>query len=244
MRIGILSDIHSNLHALNAVLQDADKRSLDLYLCLGDIVGYGAFPQECCDLIREKCKHTVFGNHEYAVLYPEETMSFNPDAKKAIDYTSDNLNDDTYEWFESLEPHLVLDGYSIAHGSLRNFDEYVSDATIARMSLEILQTDILFVGHTHYPEGYRFDLETKSVRSMDLIGEGEAILERGYRYLINVGSIGQPRDGDTRAAYGIYDTDNSKMEILRIKYSVKAAASAIIKAGLPEKISKRLYAGR
>lgn len=244
MRIAIVSDIHSNLHALDAVLQDADNRSVDLYHCLGDIVGYGAFPKECCDLIQEICDETVFGNHEHAVLYPKHSMSFNPDAKKAIDYTIEQLSESTIDWFHSLEPHLVLDDFTIAHGSLRNFDEYVSDATIARLSLEILQTDLLFVGHTHYPEGYQYDLDTKSARAMDLISEGEAVLEDGLRYLINVGSVGQPRDGDTRAAYGVYDTETSKIEIIRIKYNLKAAADAIIKAGLPPHLSKRLYAGR
>ncbi|MFH1514368.1 MAG: metallophosphoesterase family protein [bacterium] len=244
MLIAVISDIHSNLHALDAVLQDADNRNPDKLYCLGDIVGYGAFPKQCVDLISEKCDEVVFGNHEYALLYPEHTNRFNQHANKAIKYAIEQMSENAVDWLRQLEPHLVLDDITIAHGSIRSFDEYVSDATIARLTLEVIQTNVIFVGHTHYPEGYEFDLESKSARSMDLIGEGEAVLEPGFRYLINVGSVGQPRDGDARASYGMYNTESKKVELIRVKYNIKAAAVAIKEAGLPDYLGDRLFAGR
>ena len=244
MRIAILSDIHSNLHALEAVLKNATGRSPDKYFCLGDIVGYAAFPKECIQKIREICGEVVFGNHEYAVLYPEHAGTFNPDAQTAIEYSREKLDSDEINWLMELEPHLILDEYTLAHGSLRDFDEYVSDATIARLSLEILPNMLLLVGHTHYPEGYVYDTENRSTRAMDLFGEGEAVLDSKNKYLINVGSIGQPRDGDSRASYGIYDTESGKIELIRVNYDINAAADAIKDAGLPEYLGKRLFAGR
>jgi diadenosine tetraphosphatase ApaH/serine/threonine PP2A family protein phosphatase len=244
MRIAILSDIHSNLHALEAVLEDATKRSPDKYYCLGDIIGYNASPKECLDIIRDICELVVFGNHEYAVTYPQHSGSFNPEAEKAIDYTIEKLEPGDITWLESLEPRLILDEITLAHGSFRSFDEYVTDATIARLSLEISPTRLLLVGHTHYPEGYEYDLETRSTKAMDLFGEGEAILEKDKRYLVNVGSIGQPRDGDSRASYAVYDTEESLIQIIRVKYDINEASRAIKEAGLPEFLAKRLFAGR
>jgi diadenosine tetraphosphatase ApaH/serine/threonine PP2A family protein phosphatase len=133
---------------------------------------------------------------------------------------------------------------TIAHGSIRDFDEYVSDATIARLSLEVLVTDVLFVGHTHYPEGYIFDNGNRAARAMDIYGEGSAVLNKGKKYLINAGSVGQPRDGDPRASYGLFDTETQKIELIRVEYDIKKASTAIKEAGLPEFLSQRLFAGR
>lgn len=244
MRIAILSDIHSNLTALESVLNDVNTRAIDKYYCLGDIVGYASHPLECLKIVREKCEKIVFGNHEYAILYPEYSKSFNHAAQAAIDYSRKHLDSESIEWLKTLEPHLILSEMTLAHGSLRDFEEYVTDATIARMSLEIQQTQLLVVGHTHYPEGYIYDIESRSARMLDFYGEGELTLEDGKRYLMNVGSVGQPRDGDPRAAYAIYDTEAKKFELIRVKYDIEKAANAILNAHLPDFLAKRLYAGR
>lgn len=244
MLIAIISDIHSNLHALDAVFKDADSHSPDKYYCLGDIVGYGAFPVECVKLVRERCEHVIFGNHEYALLYPNHAGTFNRDANKALEYTRKKLSVDDINWMFTLEPHLVLDGITLAHGSLRDFEEYVSDATIARLSLEIQETKLLVIGHTHYPEGYQYDLETKSARAIDMSDKSEYCLSDGYRYLVNVGSVGQPRDGDSRAGYCLYDSEKLTVKIIRVEYDIKSAVEAIKTANLPEFLAKRLFAGR
>jgi len=244
MRIALLSDIHSNLTALEAVLEDAKNRSIDKFYCLGDIVGYAAHPLECVKIIRKICEKVVFGNHEYAILYPEYSRSFNEAAQQAIEYSRKCLDSDAIEWLKTLEPHMILPEITLAHGSLRDFEEYVTDVPIARMSLEIQQTMLLVVGHTHYPEGYVYDIETRTARMLDIFGEGEIILEDDKRYLMNVGSIGQPRDGDPRAAYAIFDTESKKFELIRVKYDIDKAANAILNVHLPAYLAKRLYAGR
>jgi diadenosine tetraphosphatase ApaH/serine/threonine PP2A family protein phosphatase len=244
MHIVFISDIHSNLAALEAVLGHLKTRSIDKYYCLGDIVGYAANPKECLDIIREIATETVFGNHEYAIIYPEHTKTFNSAAKAGIEYTRKNLSLDDIEWIRSLQPHMILPPFTIAHGSLRDFEEYVTDSTIARLSLEVQQTNLLFIGHTHYPEGYVYEVGARSARTMDLFVEGEVTLESGKKYLFNVGSVGQPRDGDPRACCCILDTDSLILELIRVEYDIKKAADAIDKAGLPELLGRRLYAGR
>jgi len=244
MRIAIISDIHSNLPALEAVLENLKSRSIDKYYCLGDIIGYAAQPKECLKIMREIVDETVFGNHEYAILYPEHIRTFNSSAREGIEYSRKSLGDDDMEWLRTLQPHMILPPLTISHGSLRDFEEYVVDATIARLSLEMQKTNLLVIGHTHYPEGYIYDVETRTARSMDLFVEGEVILESGKRYLLNAGSVGQPRDGDPRACYCIFDTATFKFELIRVEYDIDKAANTIIEAHLPEMLARRLYAGR
>lgn len=244
MRISLISDIHSNLSAFEAVLDHASKQTIDKYYCLGDIIGYAANPLECVEIVREKFEKVVFGNHEYAALYPEHSRTFNQAAQQAIQFTINSLKADDFDWLKKLEPVIILPEMTITHGSLRDFEEYVTDATTARMSLEIQKTSLLFVGHTHYPEGYVYDLETRAARVLDLFVEGEMIFEKDKKYLINVGSVGQPRDGDPRASYGIYDTETARFELIRVKYDIDKAANAIRNHHLPDYLAKRLYAGR
>jgi len=244
MRIAFISDIHSNLPALEAVLEDVKPRSIDKYYCLGDIIGYAAQPGECLKIMREIADEAVFGNHEYALLYPEHSKTFNSSARAGIEYSRKSLDADSMEWLRTLQPHMILPPLTISHGSLRDFEEYVTDATIARLSLETQKTNLLVIGHTHYPEGYVYDVEARAARSMDLFVEGEVILEPGKRYLLNAGSVGQPRDGDPRACYCIFDTDSFKFELIRVVYDIDKAAKTIVEAHLPDILARRLFAGR
>ena len=244
MRIAILSDIHSNLHALEAVMADAGEKSVDTYYCLGDIIGYCASPKACLEIIREKCEKVVFGNHDYVVMYPGVAASFNPYAKEALDYALSALDDDDKEYIKALEPHLVLDGLTIAHGSLLDFNEYVTDAEIAAFSLDALSNRVLFVGHTHKPGGWSLDIESGEIKKLELKVEGQVTLTDDKKYLINAGSVGQPRDRDVRAAYVIYDTETSVVDLIRVEYDNRAAARAIIKIELPVSLAKRLKKGK
>jgi len=243
MRIAILSDIHSNMHALEAVLADSREKSVDKYYCLGDIVGYGASPKKCLALVRETCEKIVYGNHDNAITYPGLAASFNPRAQAAIEYAYNSLDLPEREFFKTLEPSMILDGLTIAHGSLRDFNEYVRDEETAAYSFGALTNQMLFVGHTHIPNGFSFDPETGVVKPLELAVEGQVELLGNMKYLINAGAVGQPRDGDPRAAYVIYDTDAGKVDLIRVKYDNKAAGFAIRKAGLSESLSKRLMTG-
>ena len=244
MRIAILSDIHSNQHAFEAVLADAKEKAPDTYYCLGDIVGYGAFPRKCLEIAKATFEKIVYGNHEQAITYPGVAGNFSPAAQSAIKYTDSALDKPDKEFIKKLEPYLVLDGLTIAHGSLRDYNEYVRDCDIAGYSLARLTTKVLFVGHTHIPEGYSFDIDSTETHAIDLSIEGQVELSGNMKYLINAGSVGQPRDGDTRAAYVIYDTETFKLDLIRVKYDNLAASRAIRKAFLPESLAKRLLTGK
>ena len=244
MRIATLSDIHANLHALEAVLADSRGKSVDKYYCLGDIVGYGASPKKCLAIVRETCEKIVFGNHDNAIIYPGLADSFNPAARKGVEYAWSSLDLPEREFFKTLEPSMNLDGLTIAHGSLRDFNEYVRDVETAAYSLEALSTKVLFVGHTHVPNAFSFDIETRTTQQLEFAIEGQLELSGNMKYLINAGSVGQPRDGDPRAAYLIYDTDAGKVDLIRVNYDIKGASLAIRKAGLSESLAKRLLTGK
>lgn len=244
MKIAILSDIHSNQHAFEAVLADAKEKAIDKYYCCGDIVGYGAFPKKCLEMARATFDKIVYGNHEQAITYPGVAGNFSPAAQSAIKYTDASLDKSDKDFIKTLEPSLVLEGLTIAHGSLRDYNEYVRDTEVAGYNLARLTTKVLFVGHTHIPEGYAFDPNTTETHAIDLAIEGSVDLSDNRKYLINVGSVGQPRDGDVRAAYVIYDTETHKLDLIRVKYDNMAASRAIRKAGLSESLAKRLLTGR
>jgi predicted phosphodiesterase len=244
MRIAILSDIHSNQHALEAVLADAREKSPDTFYCLGDIVGYGAFPRKCLEIVRQTCEKVVFGNHDYAITYPGFAATFNTAAQKAIKYAQSALESSERDFIKTLQPHMVLDNFTIAHGSLRDFNEYVSDSEIAQASLNMLTNKVLFVGHTHVPGGYTQEPEPGEVSAIAFSVEGTIELSGNLKYLINVGSVGQPRDGVPKAAYAIYDTDAQKVDIIRVTYDNKAASKAVGKAFLPDTLAKRLLTGK
>jgi predicted phosphodiesterase len=244
MRIAILSDIHSNQHAFEAVLADAREKSVDKFYCLGDIVGYGAFPRKCLEIARATFEKIVHGNHEQAITYPGVAGTFSPAAQSAIKYADSALDKLDKDFIKSLEPHLILDGLTIAHGSLRDFNEYVHDADIAGYSLARLTNKVLFIGHTHVPGGYSFDIESGITQPMELSHEGQVELSGNMKYLINAGSVGQPRDGDPRAAYVIYNTETFVVDLIRVKYDNLAASRAIRKSFLPESLAKRLLTGK
>jgi len=244
VRTAIISDIHSNLPALESVIAKLDSLEHDRVICCGDIVGYAAQPNEVTEKVRNLCAVTIRGNHDMALMDPREGETFNTYAREAIFWTRGVLTQENLEYMRNLRDQEQIEDIIMAHGSLLDPDEYIFSPFQAARSLEIAPCRITAVGHTHYPEVYRYSSETGLCRDI-LASEGEIQLEEGYRYLINAGSVGQPRDGDWRAAFAIYDdSGRGKVEIYRVEYDVHATTDKIKEVGLPPMLADRLFEGR
>lgn len=242
MRYAIISDIHSNLPALRVVLDRIDSIGVDKIICLGDIVGYNANPNECTQLIRDRCIASVIGNHETRACGTASARNFNPAAKKAIEWTREVLTADNLAFLGSLPLTMDLGEGTLAfHGRLGDVDTYIHSETQAKYVLEELpgSTEVAFFGHTHLPRVYGqrsgliFDATSGKVR-----------IELGERILVNPGSVGQPRDHDKRAAFLFYDESGRELTFERVEYPVEETAKEIISAGLPSSLAERLLVGR
>ncbi len=243
MRYLILSDVHSNLEALETVLK-ALRKEVDAFICLGDIVGYGPNPNECCEMMEELGMIGVAGNHDWGTLGRLNLSHFNPYAAEAIIWTRDNLDIRHRDFLASLPEEEVREKFTLVHGSLVNpLEEYILSGAQARASFLLLTTPILFVGHTHLPQCYiQKEGETFCFR-FDFPSGGEIKIRKGYRYLINVGSVGQPRDNVPLASVGIYDEKAKKVTIKRLEYPFTKTQEKIREAGLPSILATRLGFG-
>jgi predicted phosphodiesterase len=241
MRYGIFSDIHSNLEALSAVLDAYSSESIDQYLCVGDVVGYGANPAECINEINKPSIITVAGNHDWAACDLIKLHSFNPEAKDAVLWTKQALDEKDKDFLKGLDIFYKNPDLTLVHGTLdspRNFD-YLTDNYGAWRTFKVLETKVCFVGHTHVAGTF-----VKFGSSEILYIDDETIqVEEGRRYIVNCGSVGQPRDSDPRASYCIYDTQKNTVQIKRIAYDVEAAGKRIVDAGLPVFLAERLKTG-
>jgi predicted phosphodiesterase len=239
MRIAVLSDIHANLPALDAVLDDAGD--VDAVWHLGDVVGYGPDPDGVVARLREIGAVGVRGNHDAAACGGTEIDWFNPDARRAMEWTRAAISPATLEWLAALPERRTMEGSELVHGSHREpIWEYVTSAAVARANLATLTATIGLHGHTHIPvawldDGGRVDL----VRP----GDGASLELDGRRALINPGSVGQPRDGDPAAAYAILDPETGAVRWHRVRYDVAAVQGAMRDAGLPASLSARLSVG-
>jgi len=240
VRAGIISDIHSNLPALEKVLEDIDARGADEIFCLGDIVGYGANPQECLALVREKCTKVVAGNHDLGVVGKADLSRFSTSARIAAEWTADVLDFDERKYLAEL-PLKIEDGdMCLVHASPREPArwEYLNFISMLPGQFASFNGKNCFVGHSHKPLIWN-DFGEK------IIPDNRATfqLEEGTRYFVNAGSIGQPRDGDPRTGYVLFDDVSSELTFVRLDYDIKKASDAVEKAGLPEKLASRLYRG-
>jgi len=247
MRYLILTDIHANLEALETCLTDAKTRGYDETLFLGDLVGYGADPNAVVDVVRSlKPTAMVRGNHDKVVFGLDQAEGFNAVAKSAAAWMLSALTPENKTWVANLPqgPHVVDELIEICHGSPFDEDAYIFDEADARLALQSSERPLCLFGHTHYP--ITFELSSSTFSSTGPSSEMEARyeLKNGARYLLNPGSVGQPRDGDPRAAYAIVDTKAGHVELLRLMYPVEIAQKKIIEAGLPEVLARRLGAGR
>ena len=240
MRFAIFSDIHANLEALEAVLDDAQARGATSYVCLGDVVGYNANPHECVQRVREMECPIVKGNHDEQASLTESSRDFNELAEHAIEWTRDNLTAEDKEWLRDLRLERQVRDFTIVHATLDTPGQwgYVFNNLDAAASFTYQHTAICFFGHTHVPMGFVRDEGVRRVIFEQLR------IEPGKKYFINVGSSGQPRDGDWRAAYCIYDSEKNVVELHRLKYDLETAQKKIIKAGLPRLLAERLALGR
>lgn len=239
----VLSDIHANLEALEAVLADANGL-YDNILCLGDVVGYGADPNAACEWVRANAAAVVRGNHDKAACGLEDLRYFNPVARTSAIWTREELTEGNLDWLRTLpRGPLVIEGkpfpLALVHGSPADEDEYLIESADARMFSESLDQQVTFFGHTHIQGGFLLASGAASRISPQLTLQ----FEPDYFYLINPGSIGQPRDGDPRAAYVIYSPENHTVEYRRVAYDIQGAAEKIRGAGLPGFLASRLYEG-
>ena len=232
MRIAIISDIHANLEALQAVFAHIDSVGVDAVYCLGDVVGYGAEPEPCIDLVRERCEAVVLGNHDAAVAREQDLGYLPKDGRIAAVKHREMLDTERLQWLARLPLVQSFDGCTLVHATpfeperWHRLGGYVSAAA----QFQHFETDVCFVGHTHVPG-----------MMADAIGVFQ--MRPGRRYLVNVGSVGQPRDGDPRAAFCIFDADKFSHEIVRVPYDVTKSGQKIIDAGLPKSLARRLHAG-
>ena len=251
MRILLLSDIHSNLDALEASL--AIARPHDLIVNLGDVVGYGACPNEVIDRVRGLGSHFVRGNHDKAAAGLMDLKDFNPIAGLAALWTRDQLRPENLEWLRSLPQGPIqisdLPDLQFVHGSPIDEDEYVVTLHDALAPLNAQMPPVTFFGHTHLQGAFSFkttagDAYRPAYRTVGQSEISEFPLKRGTRYLINPGSVGQPRDGDWRAAFAIFDTDSWVVTFQRTPYNLKNSQDRILAANLPQRLATRLAAGR
>jgi len=241
MRTLVISDIHANLTALEAVL--ADAKPFDAAWCLGDLVGYGPDPNECIARVRDLPNLAcIIGNHDAATLDQIDAESFNPEARQAIQWTQEALVDASVAFLRALPERVNLDDVTLVHGSPRHpVWEYLLDTQNATRSFEHFESPYCFVGHTHLPSVYYLGENHSSAKLF--IPEAGTRLVLSPRAILNPGSVGQPRDRDPRAAYAIFNTDEQVWEYHRIPYDVTLVQKRMREAGLPDRHIQRLSAG-
>ena len=244
-RFGLLADVHANLQALEAVVRHLDAEGVEEIWCLGDVVGYGGDPEACVAIVRERCAGIVRGNHDAAVADAAFREDFNPHARAAIERQAEILAAETIAWLGSLPPILDLGDVALLHGSAVDPDgfPYVLGPRDAARELGALHARWSFFGHTHLPAAWRRRADG-AVEALAFPEEGSLALDRAGSYLVNPGSVGQPRDGNPRAACAVFDRESAVLEIRRLTYDVAAAQAAIRRAGMPAFEAARLAAGR
>ncbi|HEX3548897.1 MAG TPA: metallophosphoesterase family protein [Candidatus Elarobacter sp.] len=241
MRYAVVSDVHSNIEALDAVF--STLREDDALLCLGDIVGYGPNPNECVEQIRERATATVLGNHDVAAIDNFGLAYFNPAAREAMKWTQSVLTAENLAWLDGLGYEFRMPDFLLVHGAPVNYFEYVLDKPAAARAFAATDAPLIFIGHTHIAEVYALQPDG-SIEHRHLQQGGEVTLSDGVRYLINVGSVGQPRDLNPRASFGLYDAASRTVTITRIEYPIARVQEKIVSAHLPDALARRLLVGR
>ena len=240
MTHAILSDIHGNLEALESVLADVKERGITSMVCLGDFVGYGASPNDCIERLRPLIEHAVVGNHDLAACGKLQLRYFNAHAAIAAQWTDATLTPENRKYLEELPYEVRWRETLLVHASPAEPEgwRYVLSASDAQAEMDAYQEVVCFIGHSHYPGSFdRLDGQVKYHRGP------EVRIQDGHRYLVNVGAVGQPRDGDPRAAYVVYDDQARVIRHVRVEYDVALAMRRILDAGLPRSLAERLQWG-
>lgn len=240
MKFAIIADIHGNLEAFRVVLNDAQKQQCTHYACIGDVVGYGANPVECLALVRKMGMPCVKGNHDEYCSIDDHTEGFNPAAAEAVQWTRKQLSEDGRQWLRDLKYVRMVTNFTIVHATLDGPQRwgYVFDKLAAAASFPYQNTPVCFFGHTHVPVAF---IRDSMVRGGTY---SKFKIEAGKKYFINVGAVGQPRDGNPKAAYVVYDLSEGTIELRRLDYDIATAQKKIREAGLPERLAERLAYGR
>ena len=240
MRYAVIADIHANLEAFEVVLADTKEQKCTHYCCLGDVVGYNANPKECLDIVRSMGMPCVKGNHDEYCSSEEDLEGFNPHAAEAVNWTRKQLSAEDRKWLRDLKYVRLVASFSIVHATLDGPQRwgYVFDKLAAAASFTYQNTSVCFFGHTHVPVAFVRD-------SMVRGGTYSKFkVEPGKKYFVNVGAVGQPRDGNPKAAYVIYDLNESSIELRRLDYDIPKAQKKIMEAGLPQRLADRLALGK
>jgi predicted phosphodiesterase len=232
MKYAIISDIHSNLEALEKALTIIDEKKISEIICLGDVVGYGANPNECVDIVRSRCSTIVLGNHDAAALDTSLAHDFNVIARKAVVWTAEHLTKENKEYLTSLPLIERKENILFIHSSPHSPEawDYIIDSDDAVSAIRHFEEQICFIGHTHVPGIFSQRGRTKSIT-------------KDEQFIVNVGSIGQPRDGNPKLAFGIFDSTTWEFELIRSQYDIQQAAEKIYTAKLPEELGNRLMYG-
>ena len=240
MRYAIFGDIHANWEGLQAVMADAQEQGCSHHVCLGDIVGYNANPVECLEYVRGMNCPVVKGNHDEESTKEKGLEELNPLAESALIWTREQLNDDQKQWLRELKMVRQVRDFTIVHATLDSPSSwaYVCNRFDAMASFSYQFTQLCFYGHTHAPRIYEKDDTVRCLR------DTETQIRRGVKYFVNVGSVGQPRDGDWRASYCVYDVEAQTITIRRVEYDLGTAQQKIRDAGLPPILAERLALGR
>ena len=241
----ILGDIHSNLEALTAVLEDCRAQGVTDYLCTGDIVGYNANPKECLDLVRGLNCPAVMGNHDYYVSTRQDLSAFNPNAAHVVEWTRKQLSMRDITYLRTLPFVKTVMGFSIVHSTCDRPESfgYVFDNLQADANFVNQKTAICFHGHTHCPVIYERSAGSSNA-GVSCYDAQDFKIELGHKFFINVGSVGQPRDGDKRASYVIFHQQEKVVRFRRLEYDIESAQRKILEAGLPERLAMRLVKGQ
>lgn len=244
MRYAVISDIHSNLEALNSFFEAAENLEIDKTVCLGDMVGYNANPNECLDLLREKGVQCILGNHDSRVAGFEEPTDFNFHAAEAVVWTRGVITAGNLEYLKGLPRNIHVNNRFLAvHGWVNDTDRYIMGQRDAERNFELMAEKkatlgLCFFGHTHVPAAYAL-----SGGQLSAVTSNPFRFEKGIKYLVNPGSIGQPRDRDPRASFLVYDTRKKQVTFHRVEYDIHTTSEKILAAGLPERLAERLKLG-
>lgn len=240
MLYAIFGDVHANLEAFDAVMEDSRSAGATHYVCLGDLVGYNADPGACLDKVREMGCPVVKGNHDEQACEDSDLSFFNPLAAKAIQWTRDRLTEDQKEWLRALRFSRLVRNFTVVHATLDSPTGwgYVLSDLDASASFSYQHTQLCFYGHTHVPRAFVRETRVTEVPAT------EVVIEPGKKYFLNAGSVGQPRDQDWRASYILYSPGENRVRWRRLPYDIQRAQKKIIEAGLPERLALRLAEGR
>lgn len=242
MKFALLSDIHANLEALKKVLRDIEKQGVEKIHFLGDVVGYGCDPNECIKLINGHCEIKLLGNHDYAALGLESTSGFNSIAQTSMEWTIDHLSQKSLEMLADFELEATFLDYHLVHASpgIPENWNYILDRDQAAEAFDEFDESVCFLGHSHIPVVYSLDEDNCVSQS----NRKKLTFTDDRRYIINVGSVGQPRDNDPRSSYVIVDHENREVEYRRVEYDIEKAQKKMRKEMLPKFLIERLAAGR